>query len=153
MQQSIGKPVEILLVEDNPADVRLMQEAFREGEVRNSMSVVADGMAAMSFLRREGIYGDAPRPNLILLDLNLPRKNGHEVLAEIKLDAKLRAIPVVVLTTSSASEDVLAAYNLHANCYITKPADVARFFQVVNSVNDFWLHTARLPDGDFFDPA
>lgn len=148
MERSIGKPVEILLVEDNPADVRLMQEAFREGEVRNSMSVVADGVEAISFLRREGIYGDAPRPNLILLDLNLPRKNGHEVLAEIKLDADLRAIPVVVLTTSSASEDVLAAYNHHANCYITKPADVTRFFQMVSSVNDFWLHTARLPDGD-----
>lgn len=150
MEQFIGKPVEILLVEDNPADVRLMQEAFSESKVRNSMSVVADGVAAMSFLRREGIHGDAPRPNLILLDLNLPRKNGHEVLAEIKLDKDLRTIPVVVLTTSSAGEDILASYNLHANCHITKPADITRFFQIVNSINDFWLHTASLPDGNNF---
>ncbi|MFZ1060197.1 MAG: response regulator [Candidatus Rokuibacteriota bacterium] len=147
MPQDIGRPIEILLVEDNPADVRLMQEALREGKVRNNMSVVPDGVEAMAFLRREGTYGNAPRPNLILLDLNLPRKNGREVLAEVKADDDLKAIPVVVLTTSAASEDILTSYSLHANCYITKPVDLDQFLRVVRSVNDFWLNIVKLPNG------
>jgi CheY-like chemotaxis protein len=148
MPQGIGRPIEILLVEDNPADVRLMQEALKEGKVRNSMSVVPDGVEAMAFLRHEGRYANAPRPNLILLDLNLPRKNGREVLAEVKADDELKTIPVVVLTTSAASEDILISYNLHANCYITKPVDLNQFLRVVRSVNDFWLNIVKLPNVD-----
>jgi CheY-like chemotaxis protein len=140
-----ANPVEILLVEDSLADVRLTEEAFRDAKVLNRMSVVTDGAEAMQFLRREGPHADAPRPDLILLDLNLPRKDGREVLKEIKDDPNLRRIPVVVLTTSRAEEDVLKAYNLHANCYITKPVDFTQFILVVRSIEGFWLSVVKLP--------
>jgi CheY-like chemotaxis protein len=138
-------PIEILLVEDSLADVRLTEEAFRDAKVLNHMSVVTDGTEAMQFLRREGPHAAAPRPDLILLDLNLPRKDGREVLKEIKDDPNLRRIPVVVLTTSRAEEDVLKAYNLHANCYITKPVDFTQFISVVRSIEGFWLSVVKLP--------
>ncbi len=137
--------VVILLVEDNPGDIRLTEEALKEGKVRNSLHVVMDGEEAMAFLRNEGEYTDAPRPDLILLDLNLPRKDGREVLAEIKDDDDLKCIPVVVLTTSQAEEDVARTYNLHANCYITKPVDLEQFLNVVRSIEDFWLSVVKLP--------
>lgn len=140
-----GKPIDILLVEDNPGDVRLAREAFRESKVRNALFVIEDGVEAMAFLRREGKYAQAPRPDLILLDLNLPRKDGREVLAEIKADSDLKRIPVVMLTISKAEEDILRAYNLHVNCYITKPIDLERFMEVVKSIEDFWLTIVRLP--------
>jgi len=140
-----GKPIEILLVEDNPADVRLTQEALKEGKVRNNLFVARDGVEAIEFLRREGPHANATKPDLILLDLNLPRKDGREVLAEIKNDDSLRSIPVVVLTTSSAEADILKSYNLHANCYITKPVDLEQFVQVIKSIDDFWLTVVRLP--------
>jgi len=141
----LGKVVEILLVEDNPGDVRLTQEALSEGKMHNRLHVVMDGEAAMAFLHREGEYADVPVPDLILLDLNLPKKDGREVLREIKEDESLRHIPVVVLTTSSADEDILRSYDLHANCYITKPVDFDRFISVVKSIEDFWLTIVRLP--------
>jgi len=140
-----GAPIDILLVEDNPGDVRLTQVVLQEGEVNNRMSVATDGVEAMRFLRREGEYADAPRPDLILLDLNLPKKDGREVLAEIKEDPDLRRIPVVVLTTSRDERDVLGAYNSYANCYITKPLDLDQFISVVRSVEDFWLEVVKLP--------
>ena len=140
-----GKPIEILLVEDNPADVRLTQEALKEGKVRNNLFVARDGVEAIEFLRRQGPHANATKPDLILLDLNLPRKDGREVLAEIKNDDNLRTIPVVVLTTSSAEADILKSYNLHANCYITKPVDLEQFVQVIKSIDDFWLTVVRLP--------
>ncbi|HUU31510.1 MAG TPA: response regulator [Phycisphaerae bacterium] len=139
------RPAEILLIEDNPGDVRLTQEALREGKVANRVSVVSDGVEAMAFLRREGPYADAPRPDLILLDLSLPKKDGREVLAEIKADENLKRIPVVVLTTSQAEEDVLKTYNLHANSYITKPVDLRQFLGVVKFIEDFWLAVVKLP--------
>ncbi len=139
------KSIEILLVEDNPGDVRLTQEALREGKIRNSLHVVEDGEAAMAFVRREGDYADMPRPDLILLDLNLPKMDGREVLAQIKADPDLKRIPVVVLTTSQAEEDVLKVYNLNANCYITKPVDFEQFIKVVSAVEEFWLTIVRLP--------
>lgn len=138
-------PIEILLVEDNPADVRLTQEALKEEKLRNNLNVVSDGVEALAFLRREGKYGNAVRPDLILLDLNLPRKGGREVLAEIKNDDKLKSIPVVVLTISEAEGDVLKSYNLHANCYIKKPLDLTQFAKVVKSIQDFWLTIVKLP--------
>jgi CheY-like chemotaxis protein len=137
--------VEILLVEDNPGDVRLTQEALRDGKVRNNLHVAKDGVEALAYLRREGRYGDAVRPDLILLDLNLPRKDGRTVLAEIKADEHLRSIPVVVLTTSQSESEVLAAYNLQANCYVTKPVDLDQFITVVRSIEDFWLTIVALP--------
>lgn len=140
-----GRPVEILLVEDNPGDVRLTVEALREGKVRNNLNVAADGVEALAYLRREGRYAGASRPDLILLDLNLPRKDGREVLAEIKEDDELKTIPVVVLTTSSAEQDVLRSYDLHANCYITKPVDLEQFITVVKSIRQFWLTIVTLP--------
>ena len=140
-----GRPIEILLVEDNPGDVRLTVEAFNEGKVRNNLSVVADGVEALAFLRREGKNADAARPDLILLDLNLPKKDGREVLAEIKEDSNLRRIPVVVLTTSQAEKDILQAYDLRANAYITKPVDLDQFLTVVRSIEDFWLTIVKLP--------
>jgi chemotaxis family two-component system response regulator Rcp1 len=143
--EQIARPVDILLVEDNPGDVRLTQEAFREGKVRNRLSVVGDGVEVMSFLRRQKGHEKAPRPDLILLDLNLPRKDGREVLAELKDDPDLKRIPVVVLTTSKAEEDVLRTYNLHANCYITKPVDFGQLMTVVKAIDDFWLTVVRLP--------
>ena len=138
-------PIEILLVEDNPGDVRLVQEAMRAAKMRNRMSVVEDGVDAMAFLRREGRFADAPRPDLILLDLNLPRKDGREVLAEVKADPQLRRIPVVVLTTSQAEEDVLRAYDLHANCFVTKPVQFEQFMQVVQAIDNFWVNVVTLP--------
>jgi chemotaxis family two-component system response regulator Rcp1 len=140
-----GQAINILLVEDNPGDVRLTVEALKEGKVRNRLHIARDGMEAMDFLHREGNYSDMPRPDLILLDLNLPKKDGHEVLAEIKEDPLLKSIPVVVLTGSKAGEDILKTYNLHANCYITKPVDWEQFVTVVKSINDFWLTIVKLP--------
>lgn len=141
-----GRPVEILLVEDNPGDVRLTREALREGKIRNRLHIVSDGVEAIAFLKQQGIHADAPRPDVILLDLNLPRKDGREVLAEIKDDERLRRIPVVVMTTSSAEQDILSAYNLHANCYVTKPVDFDQFIEVVRSIQDFWFTIVRLPE-------
>jgi CheY-like chemotaxis protein len=135
----------ILLVEDNPGDVRLTIEALKEGKILNEVRVVEDGVEALDFLHRAGKYADAPPPDLILLDLNLPRKDGREVLAEIKEDEQLKKIPVVVLTTSAAERDILRAYNLHANCYITKPVDLEQFIHVVQLIEDFWLTIVKLP--------
>lgn len=137
-------PIEVLLVEDNPADVRLTVEALKDAQVRNRLSVVSDGVRAMAFLRREGEYAAAPCPDLILLDLNLPRKDGREVLEEIKSDRALSHIPVVVLTTSQAEQDVLRSYQLRANAYVTKPLDLDRFLTVVRSIEHFWLEIVRL---------
>ena len=143
-----GKAIEILLVEDNLGDVRLAIEAFKEGKVSNRLSVVEDGVEAMAFLRKEGKYADAPRPDLILLDLNLPRKDGRELLAEIKVDKDLKRIPVVILTISTAEEDILKTYNLNGNCYINKPVDLEKFFAVVKSIETFWLTIVTLPPGE-----
>jgi chemotaxis family two-component system response regulator Rcp1 len=137
--------VEILLVEDSPSDTELTIEALKEAKVRNHLSIVEDGVKALEFLRRQGKYSEAPRPDLIMLDLNLPRKDGREVLAEIKSDDSLKTIPVVVLTTSRAEQDVLQAYKHHANCYITKPVDFEQFLNVVRSVESFWLMLVTLP--------
>ncbi|HEV2211188.1 MAG TPA: response regulator [Verrucomicrobiae bacterium] len=145
MKSDDGRPVEILLVEDSPSDTELTLEALREAKVRNHLSVVEDGVEAMDFLQRRGAFTKAPRPDLIMLDLNLPRKDGREVLAEIKADPVLKSIPVVVLTTSKAEQDVLRAYNLHANCYITKPVDFQQFLRVVQSIESFWLLIVMLP--------
>jgi len=135
-------------VEDNPGDVRLTQEALTDGKVRNNMQVVEDGVEAVAFLRREGKYANASRPDLILLDLNLPKKDGREVLAEIKADEDLRRIPVVVLTTSKAEEDIFKAYDQHANCYITKPVDLDQFIAVVRSIENFWFTIVKLPSDE-----
>jgi CheY-like chemotaxis protein len=143
-----NRPIEILLVEDNPGDARLTEEALKEGKVRNNLHMARDGVEAMAFLRREGTYKDAPRPDLVLLDLNLPRKDGREVLAEMKEHSDLRLIPVVVLTTSEAEQDVLRTYELRANCYITKPVDLEKFITIVRSIEDFWLTIVRLPSFD-----
>jgi len=138
-------PIEILLVEDNPGDVDLAREALENGKLYNTLHVVNDGEAAMAFLRHEGKYTDAPRPDLILLDLNLPRKNGQEVLAEIKSDEELKCIPVVILTSSKAEQDILNTYNLHANCYISKPIDLDQFLKVVQAIKTFWVTIVKLP--------
>jgi two-component system, chemotaxis family, response regulator Rcp1 len=140
-----GRPIEILLVEDNPGDVRLTIEALRESKVHNNLHVAKDGVDALAFLRREQGYANAIRPDLILLDLNLPRKDGREVLAEIKADPLLKTIPVVVLTTSRAEQDVLRTYELQANCYISKPVDLDQFISVVRTIEDFWLTIVTLP--------
>jgi CheY-like chemotaxis protein len=140
-----SKPVEILLVEDNPGDVRLTQEAFKEGKFANRLWVVGDGVEALQVLRHEGRFAQVPTPHLILLDLNLPKKDGRELLAEIKREEGLRRIPVIILTTSQAEMDVLKAYDLHANCYITKPVDFDKFISVVRSIEDFWLQIVKLP--------
>lgn len=137
--------IEILLVEDNPGDIVLTQEALREGKIRNRLSIAKDGVEAMAFLRREGEFADAPRPDLILLDLNMPRKNGSEVLMEVKSDPDLKTIPVVILTTSDAEQDVLKAYQFNANCYITKPVEFDRFVKVVQTIDEFWLSIVQLP--------
>ncbi len=139
------RPVEILFVEDNPGDVRLTQEALKEAKVLNNLSVVNDGEEAMTFLRRQENYVSVPRPDLILLDLNLPKKDGREVLAEIKSDERLRRIPVVILTTSSAEQDILKTYDLHANCYITKPVDMDQFITVAKAIEEFWFTMVKLP--------
>ena len=143
--KAIGKPIEILLVEDNPGDVRLTKEALKEGKVLNKLHTVEDGIEALAFLNREGKYGDARRPELILLDLNLPKKDGRDVLSEIKSNGDLRRIPVVVLTTSRSEEDILKSYDLSANCYITKPVDLDQFISVVRSISEFWLSIVKLP--------
>lgn len=140
-----GRQVDILLVEDNPGDARLMQEVLRDSKIRNHLIVAEDGVEAMAFLRREGKYADAHIPDIIMLDLNLPKKDGREVLAEIKADPALKTIPVVVLTTSRAEEDILRTYNLYANCYVTKPVDLDQFIAVIRSLEDFWLTIVRLP--------
>jgi CheY-like chemotaxis protein len=137
-------PVEVLLVEDNPGDVRLTREALRDAKVRNNLHAVPDGVEAMAFLRRAGPYTDVPRPDVILLDLNLPRKNGREVLEEIKTDETLRHIPVVVLTTSQAEQDILESYRLRANAYVTKPVGLEQFLTVVQSIEHFWLEIVKL---------
>ncbi len=142
---TLTRPIEVLLVEDNPADVRLTEEALKEGKVRNRLHSVPDGVEALAFLRREGRYADAVRPDLILLDLNLPRKSGREVLGEIKTDRALRHIPVVILTSSEAEKDIAQAYDLHANCYVTKPVDLDRFIEVVKSIEGFWFSIVKLP--------
>ena len=142
---SMGSPVEILLVEDSPGDARLAREGLSECKIRNTLHVVDDGVKAMAFLRRRDEYAKAPRPDIVLLDLNLPRKDGREVLREVKEDESLRTIPVVVLTTSKAEEDVLKSYSLHANCYVTKPMGLQQFLDVVRSIEDFWFTIVKLP--------
>ncbi|TDC68005.1 response regulator [Actinomadura sp. GC306] len=139
------RPIEVLLVEDDPGDVLLTVEAFEHNKVHNSLHVVNDGEQAMEFLRREGEYANAPRPDLMLLDLNLPRKDGREVLQEVKENEELRRIPVVVLTTSEADEDILRSYNLHANAYVTKPVDFDQFISVVRRIDDFFVTVVKLP--------
>ena len=140
-------PIDILLVEDNPGDERLTREALREGKVYHNLHWVKDGVEAMAFLRREGKYAAVPRPDIVLLDLNLPKKDGREVLQEIKNDDALKRIPVVILTTSKAEEDVMRTYNLHANCYVTKPVDLEKFIVFVKSIDAFWLTVVTLPNG------
>jgi chemotaxis family two-component system response regulator Rcp1 len=141
------RPIDILLIEDNLGDIDLAREALGMGKLHNSLHVVQDGVAAMDFLRKNGKYANAPRPDLIILDLNLPKKDGRQVLSEIKVDENLKRIPVVILTTSRAEEDVLKSYNLHANCYITKPIDMKQFLHVVQSIEQFWLSIVVLPNG------
>jgi two-component system, chemotaxis family, response regulator Rcp1 len=143
-----AEPIQVLLVEDNPADVRLTQEAFRDAKVHLQMHVAGDGVEAMEFLRREGPHRHSPRPDLILLDLNLPRKDGREVLAEIKAHPSLRTIPVVILTTSSSDVDIESSYLLHANCYISKPVEFEGFLSVVHSIDNFWLSVVKLPPNE-----
>ena len=139
------KKIDILLIEDNPGDIKLICEAFKEGPIYNNLTIVGDGEKALSFLHKEGVYQNCLHPDLILLDLNMPRKDGREVLAKIKADPKLKHIPVVILTSSEAEQDIRNAYNLQANCYITKPADVTQFFNVVKLIQDFWLKIVKLP--------
>lgn len=140
-----ANPIEILLVEDNPDDANLTVDALKDGKLRNNVTVVEDGVEAMSYLRRNGRNTSAVRPDLVLLDLNLPRKNGREVLAEIKQDPDLKRIPVVIMTTSKSEQDVFEAYNLHANCYVTKPVDLDQFMGVVKRIEDFWFTVVKLP--------
>ncbi len=142
------RPIEVLLVEDNPGDIRLTKEALKEAKVLNTLTVVQDGVEALKCLRRQGQYANAKRPDLILLDLNLPKKDGREVLAEIKNDEALKFIPVVILTTSQDEQDVLKSYGLHANCYITKPVELEQFISVVKAIEDFWLGIVILPAGE-----
>lgn len=143
--RSAADTIDILLVEDNPGDARLAQEALKEGRMSSRLKVVADGVEAMSYLNRLAPYEDATRPHLVLLDLNLPRKDGRQVLAEMKADVELRRIPVVVLTTSQAEQDIMRSYDLHANCYITKPVDLDRFISVVKSIEEYWCSVVTLP--------
>ncbi|MGZ7118314.1 MAG: response regulator [Methanobacterium sp.] len=143
--QEKTKQVEILLVEDNEGDVGLIEEVFEDAKIRNNLHVTEDGEEAMLFLHKEGEFSDAPRPDMILLDLNLPKKDGREVLKEIKMDDDLKRIPVVVLTTSKAEKDILKSYDLHANSYITKPVDFDQFIRVIKSIEDFWLDVVKLP--------
>jgi CheY-like chemotaxis protein len=147
MNSQTCSSIDILLVEDNAGDARLAQEALRESKIRNTLYHVSDGVEAMGFLNKQGKYEQVPRPGLILLDLNLPRMDGREVLAVIKNDKNLKRIPVVILTTSSDEADIFKSYNLHANCYITKPFDLDQFIQVVKSIEDFWLTIVKLPNG------
>lgn len=145
MSNQLFRPVEILLVEDNIADIRLTREVLKDSKVRNNLHSVMDGVEALSFLNQKGRYENVPRPDLILLDLNLPKKDGREVLQEIKNDPELKRIPVVILTTSKAEQDILKSYNLHANCYITKPVDLDQFIIVVKSIEEFWFTIVKLP--------
>ncbi len=147
MEETRGS-IEVLLVEDNPADVRLAKEAFQNNKVTVHLNVVGDGVEAMAFLYRKGKYENAPRPDLILLDLNLPRKDGREVLEEVKGDGGLKRIPTVILTTSTAEQDILRTYNSHANCFITKPVDFDQFLMVVKTIENFWLTVVKLPKGE-----
>jgi chemotaxis family two-component system response regulator Rcp1 len=147
MNTQPAKPIEILLVEDNPGDVRLTRESLCDAKVRNNMVVASDGMEAMACLRREGHYANATRPDLILLDLNLPRMNGFEVLDAIKEDPDLKRIPVVVLTTSQAEQDIICSYNLYANAYVNKPVDLEQFIKVIKSIEGFWLEIVKFPNG------
>jgi CheY-like chemotaxis protein len=140
-----GKVIDVLLVEDDPGDVLMTREAFEDNKVANRLQVVADGVSALAFLRKEGEHADAPTPDLVLLDLNLPRMDGREVLEAMKSDEKLRSIPVVVLTTSEAEEDVVRSYSLHANAYVTKPVDFERFIEVVRQIDEFFVEVVRLP--------
>lgn len=142
---TISKPIEILLVEDSRGDIGLIEEVFEEAKIRNNLYVAEDGEEAIQFLNKKGQYADVPRPDIILLDLNLPKKDGREVLDEVKRDETLRNIPIVVLTTSKAEEDILKSYNLHANAYITKPVDFEQFIKVIKSIEDFWLEVVKLP--------
>ncbi len=146
MGKKQSRAVEVLLVEDNPADVRLTQEALKDGHVLVNLTVASDGVEAIEILKREGLHTSKARPDLILLDLNLPRKNGREVLEEIKADDDLKRIPVIVMTTSKAEQDIYKAYNLNANCYVTKPVDLDEFLNVVRSIEDFWLTVVTLPE-------
>lgn len=141
----VVRPIEILLVEDNPGDVELARVALADSKVTNRLRVVEDGESALDYMHRRGRFSGAPRPDLVLLDLNLPKKDGREVLAELKSDPNLKRIPVVILTTSSAEEDILRTYNLHANCYITKPLDFKQFHKVIKSIENFWLSIVVLP--------
>ncbi len=143
--ETIGRAAEFLLVEDNPGDVRLTCEALTESKVKNNLSIVGDGLEALAFLHREGKYANAPRPDVILLDLNLPKKNGLEVLEEIKGDPILKRIPVVIITSSEAEQDILKTYDLHVNCYVNKPVDLEQFIKVVQSIETFWLTIVKLP--------
>jgi CheY-like chemotaxis protein len=145
--ENLAKPIEILLVEDNPGDARLALESLKESKIRNTLHWVQDGLEAMKFLHRQGSYENAPRADLILLDLNMPKMDGRKVLAEIKSDDNLKRIPVIIFTISKAEEDILKAYDLHTNCYITKPLDLDRFLKVIQSIEDFWLTIVRLPKG------
>lgn len=145
--ETTGKPIEILLVEDNPADVRMTLEILKEAKVRNTLTVVGDGNEALDLLRRVGKYSQTVQPDLILLDLNLPKKDGKQVLAEIKADPALKRIPVVILTSSNAEEDIVKSYDLYANCYVTKPVDLEQFVKVVKSIESFWLTIVKLPPG------
>ena len=143
--QALVRPIEILLVEDNNGDILLIQEALEEGKLNSNLSVTKNGMDGLDFLHRRGIYKNAPTPDLILLDMNLPKKNGKEVLADIKSDEELKVIPVVILTSSQAEQDILASYRLNANCYITKPVDFEKFIDVINSIENFWFSVVKLP--------
>ena len=145
--KDLSKPIEILLIEDNPGDVRLTIEALKEGKIKNNLNVCGDGEKAIDYLYRRDLHTDTPRPDLILLDLNLPRIDGRDILLKIKEDPDLKRIPVVILTTSKAEEDIIKSYNLHANCYITKPVDLDQFISVVKGIKDFWFKIVKLPGG------
>lgn len=145
MESEVSRQVEFLLAEDNPGDVRLTQEALRDSKIRNNLNVVTDGMEAMAFLRRQGKYANAPTPDVVLLDLNLPKMDGREVLAEIKSDPLLKRIPVVIITSSEAEKDILRTYDLHANCYVSKPVDLDQFIKVIQAIENFWLTIVKLP--------
>jgi chemotaxis family two-component system response regulator Rcp1 len=147
MHNELAKPIEVLLVEDNAGDIRLTKEALKEGKVRLNLSVARDGVEAMAFLRKEGVFAGTARPDLVLLDLNLPKKDGREVLRDIKNDPQLLRIPVIVLTTSESNEDILSTYGLHSNCYITKPVDMDQFVKVVKLIEEFWFVVAKIPNG------
>jgi two-component system, chemotaxis family, response regulator Rcp1 len=146
MTQGNAKVIEILMIEDSPEDVELTEEALKDAKVRNNLHIARDGVEGLAFLKREGQFADRPRPDLILLDLNMPRMDGRELLEKIKVEGDLKQIPTVVLTTSEAEEDILRSYQLHANCYITKPVDFEQFLKIVRSIEDFWFTVVKLPE-------